>query len=196
LHQRDLAEVASLGQVSSPRSPWQTETAKLFSDTPLAAIQAGVRDLIGRRGLDISSAARLLAVVDVTMADAGIAIWDAKYAYGFWRPVTELAGSGWTPLIVTPPYPEYPAGTPAMFASISHSIPAVLGDGLVDITITSVAAGISRHYDVPTELARDAVDGRVWGGVHYRTSDEVGADIGRSVADWVTTHDFLPTGRG
>ena len=109
-----------------------------------------------RRGLDISDRARLFAAVDMSLADTSFAVWDAKYYYGWWRPITAIreadtdgnpdtiGDSDWTPLLVTPPYPDWPSGLSGIIGAISTALTLV--DGGVDLFITSAAAGMTRHY--------------------------------------------------
>ena len=97
----DFKEVKRLGELdSTQRSDAQTKTALFFSDIGVGAFQGGLRDFVARRpDMDISRAARLFAAVDMSIADATGVIWDSKYHYGFWRPITavELAGTDHNP---------------------------------------------------------------------------------------------------
>jgi hypothetical protein len=65
-------------------------------------------------------------------------------------------------------------------------------DGRVDLTLTSVAAGVTRHYDFAADIRRDAVDARVFSGIHFRTADEVAFVMGTQVANWALDHHFAP----
>lgn len=206
LYTRDFAEVARLGSASSPeRTTAQTQTARFFSDVPVVALQASLRDLATRQELDISETARLFAAVDTSFADTSITVWNSKHHYGYWRPITAIAladedqnpdttaVAGWQPLITTPPYPEYAAGTPSIVSSLATSIPRLLDGGQLDVRITSVAGGTpgfpaTRHYTDSDTLRRDVIDARVWGGIHFRNTDEVSAELGRQVTNWVLDH--------
>ncbi len=194
----DFKEVKRLGELSSTqRSDAQTKTALFFSDIGVGAFQGGLRDFIARHpDMDISRAARLFAAVDMSIADATGVIWDSKYHYGFWRPITaiELAGTdhnpntttkaGWTPLIATPPYPDYTSGLNDVIGAGTRAMTRVLGTERIDLNITSVAAGETRHYEWLDPINRDAIDARVWGGIHFRTADVVGNAQGQKVANW------------
>jgi hypothetical protein len=193
--------VKRLGEAdSTARTPKQTETALFFSDIGIVPLQAGLRDLIQRRGMDINGAARLLAAVDMSVADTAVATWDSKLRYGWWRPITaiQLAGTDgnpatsadptWEPLVVTPPYPEYASGLTGAIGSSSRVLRRLTGG--VDLVLTSPNAGVTRHYRSEAWISRDAVDGRVWSGIHFRTADEVGIRIGRRVADWAMDRYF------
>jgi hypothetical protein len=199
----DFAEVKATGaKLGSTRTAKQTETALFFSDTGIGPFQTALRDLTARHAMDISDTARLFAAVNMSVADAFIAAWDAKYHYGYWRPITaiRLADTDgnpntvedptWEPLIVTPPYPEYVSGLTSNVGAVSRSLSRLLGGGQVDLYITSMAAGVTRHYLTASELNRDAIDARVWSGIHFRTADEVGNDMATKIADWGLDHYF------
>jgi hypothetical protein len=203
LYVKEFEEVRDYGvNVGSLRSPQQTQTALFFSDTGVGALQAGLRDLVIRRGLDISDSARLLAAVDLSMADSAIAVWNAKFRYAWWRPMTAIreadtdgnpntaAVPGWTPLLVNPPYPDWPSGLCGVFGAASAALTRLNADGRVDLNLTSVAAGVARHYDLAADIQHDAIDARVFSGIHFRTADEVAIAMGAQVANWALDHHF------
>ena len=207
VYTREFREVKRLGSVdSTARSDAQTKTALFFSDVGIGGFQAGMRDTVARRDLDISEAARLFAAVDLSIIDAVIAVWDAKLHYAWWRPITAIQMSNtdgnpdtirdadWTPLVTTPPYPDYPSGLCGVMAAASRAMAGVLGDGRgqIDVKMTSVAAGETRHYTSKSELLHDAIDARVWSGLHFRTADRVAVDIGTLVARRALANHFQP----
>lgn len=201
----EFAEVRDYGEIGSVlRTPDQTLTARFFSDTGIRPIQVALGDLAARRGLDISDTARLFAVVDMSIADATATVWYAKLKYLWWRPITAIrladddgdpltAGvPGWTPLIITPPYPDWPSGLCSVVGAVATSLSRLNGDGTVDLMITSPSAGL-RHYLNPATIAEDAVSARVWSGIHFRTADQVSITIGTQVANFALDHYFAPT---
>jgi hypothetical protein len=207
VYTREFREVKRMGAVdSTARGPAQTKTALFFSDVGVGGFQAGMRDTVARRDLDISEAARLFAAVDLSIIDAVIAVWDAKLHYAWWRPITAIQMSNtdgnpdtirdadWTPLVTTPPYPDYPSGLCAVMAAASRAMAGVLGDGRgqIDVKMTSIAAGETRHYTSKSELLHDAIDARVWSGLHFRTADRVAVDIGTLVARRALANHFQP----
>ena len=143
----------------------------------------------------------------MSAADGIIASWDSKFEFGYWRPVSaiQLADTdgnpdtapdpGWLPLTVTPPYPDYTSGLNAVVGAAARAVSGVLGlgGGRIDLNIT--VAGATRHYEFETELYRDAIDARVWSGIHFRTADVLGNAQGRQVGDWALANYFQPTGR-
>ena len=206
LYVKEFEEVRDYGAKSgSLRTPHQTEIALFFSDIPFAPIQAALRDLVTRRQLDISESARLFAAVDLSLADTVGAVWNGKLAYAWWRPITaiQLADDDgnpdtvgvpeWEPLITTPPYPEWPSGLAGVIGALSTTLSRLNSDGTVDLTITSAAAGVTRHFDDPAQIQRAVVNARVWSGIHFHTSDVVGLEIGVQVGNWTLDHYFAPT---
>ena len=207
LYVEEFEEVRDYGvNMGSKRTATQTETALFFSDVGIGPLQAGLRDLVTRRGLDISDSARLFAAVDMSIADTVIAVWDGKFHYGWWRPITAIREAdtdgnpnttgvpGWTPLLVTPPYPDWPSGLNGVIGAASTVLSQLNANGLVDLNLTSTAAGVTRHYDIAADIQQDAIDARVFSGIHFRTADEVAIVMGTQVANWALDHHFAPSG--
>lgn len=125
------------------------------------------------RHLDIVDAARMFAAVDMSEADAVIAVWHAKYLYGFWRPITAInlaetdgnpattADPSWTPLLTTPPYPDYVSGYTGLTGAFTRALADALDTRHLQLTLTSTAVpGASRTYDSGKVLRNDVVDVR------------------------------------
>lgn len=199
----EFAEVRDYGaKTGSLRDPGQEQTALFFVDTAIGPVQAGLRDLATRRALDISDSARLFAAVEMSIADAVIAAWDGKLQYGWWRPITAIrladddgnpateAVPGWEPLVVNPPYPDWPSGLCNVMGALSGVLVAL--DGRLDIFIRSPGLALTRHYEQASTFRTDAVNARVWSGIHFRTSDVVAFDMGEDVANWALAHYFAP----
>jgi hypothetical protein len=146
----------------------------------------------------------MFAAVYVSAADSLIAVWDAKFHYGFWRPITAIhradtdgnpdtaADPGWEPLVTSPAYPEYPSGLTAVVASMSRALKRTLGTRRIDLFVTSPAAGVTRHYEFAGHFRRDAAEARIWSGIHFRSADAVGVAMGRTVSRWTLDRYFLP----
>ena len=140
-------------------------------------------------------------------ADAIISVWHAKYIYGFWRPITAInladtdgnpattADPSWTPLLVTPPYPEYVSGYSGLIGAFTQALEDTLDTRHLRLTLISTAVpGAVRTYDSGQSLRNDVVDARVWLGIHFRTSDTRGVEMGQRVADWALDHYFAARG--
>ena len=154
--------------------------------------------------MNISDSARLFAVANVAACDAFVATWDAKFHYGFWRPVTAIhlantdgnpdtrRDTTWTSLIASPPYPDYTSGLNTAVGSLSRAVARVMGTNRIDLFITSVAAGETRHYRFAGGINHDAIDARVWSGLHFRTADVVGNHTAQAIATRVFRNAFRP----
>ena len=143
-------------------------------------------------GRDVADNARLLAVAAMAMDDALIAVFDAKYTYNFWRPVTAIRNAdgdardpGWTPFIDTPMHPEYPCAHCIVSASLGAVLSAELGTGPVPkLSSTSyTAGGAVRTWGSVGDFVQEVAVARIYDGVHYRNSSEVGTAMGKAVGE-------------
>jgi hypothetical protein len=203
---RDFNEVKALGSDNSTeRTADQTSTARFFSGSALVQFNAALRDQVSVRQLDIAAAARMFAAADMSVADALITVWHAKYVYGFWRPITAInladtdgnpatsPDPSWVPLVATPNYPEYPSGYSAYTSTESHALENLFATRHLQMTLISTAVpGTQRFYDSGSALRQDVVDARVWLGIHFRTADTASRDLGEQLAAWTLDHYFQP----
>ena len=205
---KEFEEVRTLGDInasSAVRTDAMEQTAIFFSDAGIGGIQGALREFATRRALDIDDSARMFAAVETAIADGAGTVWNAKLKYMWWRPVTAIRMAdtdgnddthgvpNWTPLITNPPYPDWPSGLCSVVGAVSTTLSRLNADGKVDLNITSAAAGETRHYATRAQINREAVDARVWSGIHFRTADEVSIRIGTKVANWTLDHYFAPT---
>ena len=203
---RDFNESKALGSLTSTeRTAEQTSTATFFSGSALVQYNAALRDQVTVRHLDIVGAARMFAAVDMSVADAEITVWHAKYVYGFWRPITAInladtdgnpdtaPDPGWVPLFSTPNYPEYPSGYNAFNSTVVHGLQNLFQTRHLHLTLISTTApGAVRHYDSGRALLQDVVNARVWNGFHFRSADIASRDLARQLAAWTLDHYFQP----
>jgi hypothetical protein len=202
----EFNEVKAVGSATSTvRTPDQTATAQFIAGITIPLASSSLRDLAARHELDISDSARLFAAADMSAADAVITSWDSKFESGLWRPVTAIRladtdenpdtapDPSWVPLTATPPYPDYTSGLNSIVGAVTRVLSGALGlgGGRIDVNIT--VAGTTRHYEFASQLNRDAVDARVWSGIHFRTADVVGIETGTQVGDWALDNYFQPT---
>jgi hypothetical protein len=206
---RDFNEVKALGSLTSTeRTEAQTSTAQFFSGNALVQYNTALRDQVTVRDLDIVDAARMFAAIDMSLADAEISVWYAKYVDGFWRPITAInlaetdgnpatvADPTWVPLLTTPPYPDYPSGYNVVNSTVSHGLEDLFRTRHLRLTLISTAVpGVQRHYDSGRALRRDVVDARVWLGIHFRFADTASRDLGRRLTAWTLDHYFRPLHR-
>lgn len=199
----EFEEVKAFGsKEGSARTPLQTETALFISTVTPGPYHAALRDLTVRREMDISDRARLFAAVSMSVADGIITCWDSKVQYGFWRPITAIqlaeedgnpattADPAWDSLLPNPPYPDYTSGLNAVIASSTRALTRVLGTDRIDLHITSPVTNTTRHYEFADPIYTDAVDGRVWAGLHFRFADVAAMVQGQQVADWAMDRYF------
>jgi hypothetical protein len=173
----------------------QKDVARFWADNPTLQWNRSWRGVAAAEGLSGLQAARFFAMLATASSDALIACWDAKYEYMFWRPVTAIrAGGGhprlegdaaWTALVPTPPHPEYPAGHGCLSGASTSALRRFFDTDAFSFTIDSTVAGVTtpvRTYQAFSEAMEEVIDARVYGGMHYRSSVEVGERIGRKSA--------------
>jgi hypothetical protein len=203
---RDFEETRRYGAKSgSLRTAEQTETALFWTELVQAQHTRTLRNLVARLGLDLRAAARALALGTAVMADALIACWDAKFAYGYWRPITAIpagdtdgnrrtvAEPRWEPLAPTPNHPEYPSAHASVTAGLGAAVAELVGHDRIELDVASTVTGTTRRFGHVRDLERDIEDARVYIGFHWRTSDEVGTRLARRVARWALQHYFRAT---
>jgi PAP2 superfamily len=156
-----------------------------------------------QHNLDLVDTVRLLAIGSLVSADAGIACFDSKYHYLYWRPVTAIradgssADSNWTPLLATPQHPEYPSAHGCLTSAVAGLLVNVLGTTNLNVTIPgakdgAVTLSTTRTYATVQELDAELVNARVWIGFHFRNSVLAGDALGHSVASWAMQRYFQP----
>ena len=210
---KDYNEVKTLGaRVNSIRTPEQTTIGYFWADNPVPAWNLAVQSLVLAYGLDLSDSARLFALINFAGADAQITVWDTKYAYVFWRPLTAIregdsdgnaktAGDPtWEPLLNTPNFPEYTSGHATHSGAVTKMLALFFGTDKVSFTVTSANPNltpteVTRTYGRFSDAEEEVIDARVYEGIHFRTADEVGQVQGKRVAKWAFKHFLRPVGR-
>lgn len=196
----DYNEIKAIGrQNDSTRTPLQTQIATFWRASPTAIWNPVIQQVVTARNPDLSTSARTFALVYLAVADASIACWEAKYKYNFWRPQPAInngdvdgndltAGDGsWTPLFATPPHPEYISGHTTNSSAMATILELLFEDN-PGVPIVVTISGITRQWDTFSSGVEEVIDARVYSGMHFRTSDEVGARTGRHIARFVSTH--------
>jgi len=203
---KDFNEIKTMGaKTGSGRTPLQSDIARFWALTGPATYNPVARQVAEAKGLDLLDNARLFALFSMATADAGIAVFDAKYAYNFWRPETaircaDLDGNdatemdaAWEPFVTSPMHPEYPCAHCTFQGSAAGALRALFGDAVPEFTLTSTAApGVTRRFDRLSAYVAEVVDARVYDGVHYRTSGDTGAILGRNVGEYVVQNYLKP----
>jgi len=193
---RDYNEIKTLGgRNNTRRTAAQTDIARFWEATLPPIYYGLVQSVANVPGREVTQNARLFAAVTQAMDDALIAVFDAKYYYNFWRPVTairngDLDGNdaterdpSWTPFIDTPMHPEYPCAHCIVAGAVGTILQAEVGsDPMPTLTTTSpTAKGAARSWKTIEDFMQEVANARIYDGVHYRTSTEVGLSMGRQV---------------
>jgi PAP2 superfamily protein len=194
---RDLNEIKALGgKNSTQRTPEQTAIAQFWEATLPVVYWPVARSVATVPGRDLSDNARLFALAAMAMDDGLIAVFDAKYTYNFWRPVTAIRNAegdardpGWLPFIDTPMHPEYPCAHCIVSGSLGAVLEAEIGSGPTPklSSSSSTAGGAVRTWNSVNEFAAEVAVARIYDGVHYRNSAEVGTAMGKKVGELAVT---------
>ena len=197
---KDYNEIKAIGVNSgSNRSSTQSQIALFWRASPTAIWNPVLTQLVQTRNFTLSESARLYALFYLASADASIACWEAKYHYNFWRPQPAIingefdgndatAGNGaWQPFVGTPPHPEYPSGHTTNSSAMAKILTSEFDD-TPGVPIVVTVSGLTRQWSSLSEAVQEVIDARVYSGIHFRNSDEVGARMGRQVAQFVSKH--------
>jgi len=199
---REVEEVRRLGGKSSTeRTEEQTLIAKFWSDFSYTSTPPGhwnniARDVARRRHLSLAETARFFALLNVAMADTGIAVWETKYHFNFWRPITAIrradedgnsATAGdpqWLSLLPSPPHPEYVSGHAGFSGAAARILAEQFGSDAVEFEASSDSLpGVVRRFQSFQACAEEIARSRVYGGIHYGVSGSVGLALGHKVAE-------------
>jgi hypothetical protein len=190
---RDFEEIKAVGaRDSSKRTAEQTAIAKFWEATAPAVYWPVARSVADAAGRDVVENARLFAAAAVAMDDALVAVFDAKYAYNFWRPVTAIRNAegdardpNWLPFVDTPMHPEYPCAHCIVSGALGAVLAAEIGNGAAP-TLSSTsytAGGATRTWVKVGDFMQEVAVARVYDGVHYRNSTVVGTAMGQKIGD-------------
>ena len=198
----EFNEVKSLGRVDSvTRTANQTALANWTTRHPLLIMYPAMRHVAASKGLTITEQARFHAMTSMSGADSIINCWAEKAHWNFWRPTTAIqladtdgnpatdADTSWTSLASpVPPYPDEPSGANCIFSGIMNSAKAFFGSDQANFDL--VGAGSTRSYTRFTDVIPDVIEARILLGIHFRTADVNGAELGRRVAAFVDANYF------
>ena len=203
---KDVEEIRHFGsRANSKRSAAQTDIGRFWFVTGPQAWNPIVRQLVAIKNFDIVDSARLFALVAIATDDAFIAVFEAKYHYNFWRPVTAIRDAdqtgnastpreaGWLPLGETPMHPEYPCAHCITSSAVAAVIRGVVGEDIGTLTLTSATApGVTRRWTRLDDYVNEVSNARIWAGFHYRFSTEVGKDMGRKIGELTVATQLRP----
>jgi hypothetical protein len=199
---REYEEVRTFGaKTDSARTQEQTATALFWEPLAGTVWPATIRRLAREQGLDLPTSARFQAAAFAAFADGLIACWDAKFAFNFWRPVTAIQhgqtdgndltvpDTDWEPLATTPNFPEYPSGHACATAAVTHTIEDFFPHDVL-IPARNIVNNEERFYRKASNAVDEVIEARMLLGLHFRSADEDGADIGRKVARQIRSRWF------
>jgi len=202
---RDYNEVKRVGSPASEaqghRTADQSAIAR-FWPAAGASWNTVARMIAAGRGLDAWEHARLFAVLNMAISDSAVSVFDTKYTYNFWRPVTAIrAGDtdgnpatepdpAWSSYQPTPAYPDFTCGLTTNAGAALEVIRRQFGTDHLPFTFT--AAGLTRSFATLSQAGDESVDARVFGGMHFRTGCELGLRQGEKVGRFVTLHALKP----
>ena len=208
---REFNEVKAVGAVNSAtRTATQTYIARWWQSTPAKSWNEVGRELAMRHGLNALETARLLALQNLSGADAAISCWNDKYHWDFWRPwnaiqrasedgnPATLPDSAWLPLIAAP-YPEHPSGHLCLDGAHTSILRKFFGDAIRGgYSITSISTLLQpgdaavRHFDSLSQALEEIVEARIWAGLHFRTADLQAKALGQGVARYAAARYLQP----
>jgi hypothetical protein len=207
---RDLNETEAYGAINSTvRTDAQKAIAYFWNGNNINQFNQTMQSVVAQHDMDVVDAAHLLAMGMVVTADAGMACYDSKFFYQFWRPITAIrnadkdgnpnttADPSWAPLLTTPAHPEYPSQHGCFTAAFTDALAAALGTKHLDVTMPGGENGSSnltttQHFKTVKDIQMQEIDARVWIGFHYRNSVKQGEKVGNRVADWDLDRYFQP----
>jgi hypothetical protein len=211
----DLNETEAYGSATSVvRTAAQTATGIFWNANVISQMNQTLRDFAKQHGMDLVDTARLLAMGDMITTDAGMACFQSKYTYLFWRPITAIqnadidgnsgttADPSWHPVLATPNHPEYPSQHGCVTSALTGVLANVAGSDTINATIWGATAAnvtglvTTRTFPTVGDLLGQLVDARVYLGFHFRHSVLAGEDLGTQVANWELQRFFLPTDEG
>ena len=219
---KDLNEVKRVGSLTSTkRTTDQTAASIFWQDSGPAIWNRVFRALATSKGLNVVQSARMFAMANLAAADGSIGCWNDKYYWNFWRPITAIreaatdgnpntvADPAWLPLfnptvpvsgppLVTPGFPDHPAGHGCISGATVYALKAFFGTDKIAFTALSNKCSPApcplRRFGRFSQALQEIINARVWGGIHFRTADVQGAVLGKKVVQYLRKHYFQPVG--
>ncbi len=202
----DFNETETGGSISSStRTSDQTLYTKFWNSTsPVDFYDPVATSLASAHDFNLLENARLLAFLNMGMADAIVGCWDAKYTYDSWRPVTAIqladqdgnaatiADPSWTPFIATPPFPEYPSAHSCVSGAAARVLSAYFGENTQFSVSSDTMPDVVRYFSSFSAALEEVKNARIYGGIHFRSACEDGQALGTAVADYMMEHVLLP----
>jgi hypothetical protein len=206
-YRRDYDEVKNVGEINSTARPKdRADVARYYAITPPTQVfDLVVQQVSLAQKRSLSDNARAFALVNMAISDALVSVFDTKYFYVFWRPVTAIrAGDtdgnpntesdvNWTPFITTPSFPGYASAHAAGSGAARKVCELLFGAAGHTITLSNPAlADVVLYYTAFHDITADVDDARVYGGIHFRFDQKAGNRLGRKVGEYVCEHNLRP----
>ena len=203
----DYNEIKAVGgKNSTTRTALQTETGRLWLYTGPGTFMPLAVQLAQAKGLGVNENARLFALLAMATADAMVAVFDAKYHYEFWRPITAIRNGDmddnpqterdatWDSLGPAPMHPEYPCAHCIVAGAAGTVMQAFFGTGtLPEFSLTTpTAPGVTHRWTRLEDYIAEPSNGRIWSGIHYRFSTKIGTEMGRKIAEYTVQNYLKP----
>jgi hypothetical protein len=205
----DFDEVRSLGELNSTtRTADETAVGRFWGAAPIWIVWNQIADQAAvAMGNSLEQNARLFALLDTTLADGAIALYDAKYAYHRWRPITAITATDqgnantvadptWVPLANTANDPSYPGAHAEFSEAAATVLQDFFGTDVFSFSLSNPTIGITRTFDGFSQAANEAAASRIFAGQHFRYDEDAGQTLGGQVARFVLAHAFGPARRG
>ena len=206
---RDLNEIREVGRRdSTKRTAEQTTIGRFWFLTGARTYNPIVRQVATAKDMDVVDCARIYALVAIAGADALISVFDAKYAYNLWRPVTAIRNADqtnnpatprdatWLPLGDTPMHPEYPCAHCITSAAVYAVLQSVADAEVGEISLTSpTAPGVTRKWTRLQDYSDEVALARIYAGFHYRFSAEVRKEMGKKIGEQVSPLSYADSDR-
>jgi hypothetical protein len=204
---RDYNEIKDLGaKNSTKRTARQTEDARFWLLVGPRAYDPLPRQIVIAKNMDLLNSARFMALFSVAAADALIAVFDAKYKYEFWRPITAIRNGDidgnpaterdatWQPIDATPMHPEYPCAHCILSSSVAAVIEGLLGsDEIPEVSLTSpFVPGVTHHFTNLRPYSDEVANARICAGFHYRFSTIAGREMGQKIGTYIVKSVMQP----
>ena len=207
----DLLELQAVGGLDSTLRPADRAAVALFyaAQPPHRGWNLVARQLAAESGPDeITKTARTLAIMNMSLSDAHITVFESKYQYRTWRPETAIvradedgnprtaASARYQPYVITPCFPGYPSAHGAGGGAARTVLERAYGRKDHDVTLVDAGApGIVLRYSDLRQITDDVADARVYGGIHFRYDQEAGERMGVEIGHYNDEHRLLPLDR-
>lgn len=206
-YSKSYVEVKTLGAIDSVmRTPEREDVARFYAGySPVSLANSAARQVSTAQGRSLADNARALALVNMALSDAAVAVFDTKYHYTAWRPETAIhagdtdgnaktdADAVFAPLISAPCFPAYPSAHGTLSSAAGEVLGRLYGSSGHDVTFTSASVpGVTLHYTAFKDIVADVSDARVYGGIHFRFDQDAGERQGQRIGESVFKDNLSP----